>query len=279
MRTIAHLSDLHFGREDPVAVEALLDDLARVRPSLVAVSGDLTQRARVREFEKARAFLARLPWPWLAVPGNHDVPLFDVLRRFVSPLDRFRAYVTPHLEPVFADDELAVVGLSTARSLTWKGGRISWAQMERVRALVCAPDPPRLHVLVAHHPFSPPDRAPRERLVGRAAAALEVFARCGLDLVLSGHLHRNFSGSFHARGHLLGRAVLALHAGSATSDRLRGEANSYNLLRVAGPALEVELRALAGARFGAVEVRRFARTPAGWAPVAWPGAAAAPPAP
>src|SRR5512144_1168606 len=102
MRTIAHLSDLHFGREDPVAVEALLEDLARVRPSLVAVSGDLTQRARVREFERARTFLRRLPWPWLAVPGNHDVPLLDVLRRFVSPLDRFRAYVAPNLEPVYA---------------------------------------------------------------------------------------------------------------------------------------------------------------------------------
>src|SRR5512132_2197917 len=132
MRTIAHLSDLHFGREDPVAVEALLDDLARVRPSVVAVSGDLTQRARVREFEKARAFLARVPFPKIVVPGNHDVPLFDVLRRFVSPLDRFRAYIPPSPDPIHVDAELVVVGISTARSLTWKSGRISHAQMARV---------------------------------------------------------------------------------------------------------------------------------------------------
>src|SRR5512138_939567 len=276
MRTIAHLSDLHFGREDPVAVESLLEDLARVRPSLVAVSGDLTQRARVGEFEKVRTFLRRLPWRWLAVPGNHDVPLFDVLRRFVSPLERFRAYVAADLEPVHVDDELVVVGVSTARSLTWKGGRISWAQMERVRRIVCAPGPARLRVLVAHHPFSPPDRAPRERVVGRAAAALAAFGGCGLDVVLTGHLHRTSSGSLHARGHTLGPAVLALHAGSATSDRLRGEPNSYNLVRVEGRSVEVEIRALARGRFGPIATLRFVRSEGGWSAVAGSEAAAPP---
>ena len=111
MRTIAHLSDLHFGREDPRAVDALARDLDELAPSLVAVSGDLTQRARAREFEKARDFLTGLAGPVLVVPGNHDVPLFDVVRRFVSPLGRYRAFVAEDLEPVHEDEELVVVGI------------------------------------------------------------------------------------------------------------------------------------------------------------------------
>ncbi len=270
MRTIAHLSDLHFGREDPRAVEALLRDLDELAPSLVAVSGDLTQRARAVEFAKAREFLARLPLPKLVVPGNHDVPLFDVVRRFAAPLGRYRAYVSGDLEPTWDDDEVLALGISTARSLTWKAGRISWEQMERLRARFCGDGSGRLHVLVAHHPFSPPARSPRERLVGRAAAALAAFGGCGLDLVLTGHLHREHAGDL--AGHTLTRTVLALHAGSAVSRRLRGEANSYNLVRVRGTRIDVELRVLAGGVFETARTARFLRTESGWAPIGDPPA-------
>ena len=264
MRTIAHLSDLHFGREDPRAVDALARDLDELAPSLVAVSGDLTQRARAREFEKARDFLTGLAGPVLVVPGNHDVPLFDVVRRFVSPLGRYRAFVAEDLEPIHEDEELVVVGISTARSLTWKAGRISVEQMERVRRLLCERPPGPLRVLVAHHPFSPPEANPRERLVGRVGAALAAFAGCGLDVVLTGHLHREYAGDLASPGHTLTRSVLALHAGSAVSRRLRGEANSYNLLRVRGATLEIELRVFTGERFEGTRARRFVRTEEGW---------------
>ncbi|HYD40307.1 MAG TPA: metallophosphoesterase family protein [Anaeromyxobacter sp.] len=264
MRTIAHLSDLHFGRDDPRAVEALVQDLHALSPSLVAVSGDLTQRARRSEFARARDFLARLPFPRVVVPGNHDVPLYDVVRRFAAPLRRYRAYVTDDLSPVHEDEELVALGISTARSFTWKEGRISYEQMEAVRARLCGPGPRRLHVLVAHHPFSPPAAKPRERLVGRVEAALEAFAGCGLDVVLTGHLHRVHAGSLTSRGRALARPALTFHAGSATSDRLRGEPNSYNLLRAEGPRLEAELRVFDGERFRALRSSRYVRTEAGW---------------
>lgn len=265
MTTIAHLSDLHFGREDPRAVEALVVDLAALAPSLVAVSGDLTQRARRAEFARARAFLARLAPPKLVVPGNHDVPLFDVPRRVLSPLGRFRTWVTPDLAPTWEDGDVLAVGVNTARSLTWKAGRVSLAQLEALRAAFCRGDPGRLHVLVAHHPFSPPAGRPREAIVGRAAAALSALAGCGLDLVLTGHLHREFTGDL--AGHTLARGALALHAGSAVSRRLRGEANSYNVVRVDGPRLAVELRVLAAEGFTAARTLRFLRTGAGWVPI------------
>jgi 3',5'-cyclic AMP phosphodiesterase CpdA len=249
-------------------VEALVADLRDLAPSLVAVSGDLTQRARRSEFARAREFLGRVAPPKLVVPGNHDVPLFDVARRFLSPLGRYRTWIEPDLAPVWDDEEVLAIGLTTARSFTWKAGRVSYAQMEALRVRFCGDDPDRLHVLVAHHPFSPPARAPRERIVGRAGAALASLAACGLDLVLTGHLHREYAGDL--AGQTLARSVLALHAGSAVSRRLRGEANSYLLVRVRLPRLEVELRIFTGSAFEPARTARFLRTDSGWAAIGDP---------
>jgi hypothetical protein len=266
VRTIAHLAELRFGREDPRAVGALLRDLAELAPSLVAVSGDLTQRAAIRELARARDFLVRVPAPLLVVPGNRDVPLLDVLRRLARPLERYRAWITRDLEPVFADDELLVLGVSTARSLGWKGGRISWEQLERVQRLAGAAAPGRLRVLVAHHPFAPPVGLPHAPPPGWAEAALSTVAACGVDLVLTGRLHRG-SREVEAPGHTVARGAIALHGGSALSSR-RGEPASYELVRTRGARLEVELRAFTGSRFEPVGASRFTRVAAGWVPLA-----------
>src|SRR4051812_18248336 len=119
MRTIAHISDLHFGRVDPPVAEALVEDLRAVGPALVVVSGDFTQRARRDQFEAAAAFLKRLPMPQLVVPGNHDLPLYDVATRFVRPLRRYRRFISADMRPMFRDDELLVVGVNSARPLSW----------------------------------------------------------------------------------------------------------------------------------------------------------------
>jgi len=133
MRTIVHISDLHFGRHGNVVAEALHECIVKASPDLLVVSGDLTQRARHVEFTAARAFLDRMsPVPMVIVPGNHDVPLYDVVRRFVRPLGRFRRLISPIVEPFFAD-EIAVLGINTARSLAIKSGRISLEQMDKIR--------------------------------------------------------------------------------------------------------------------------------------------------
>src|SRR5437763_2204567 len=143
MRTIAHISDVHFATENPAVVEGLLSDLKTIGPHLVAVSGDLTQRALRSEFAAARAFLERIPFPHVIVPGNHDIPLYDVGRRFLRPLHRYRRFITADLSPSYHDDEIAAVGVNTARSATWKNGRISLAQISALRTLLC-PLPPHL---------------------------------------------------------------------------------------------------------------------------------------
>jgi Predicted phosphohydrolases len=142
MRTIVHLSDLHFGAINEHAIGALIEAVGALRPDVVAVSGDLTQRARAREFTRARAFLGELPSPQIVVPGNHDVPFHNVVARFCFQLSRYRRYITPDLEPfLMVGDDLAIAGLNTARSWTFKGGRVNEEQVTRV-CEGSAPHPP-----------------------------------------------------------------------------------------------------------------------------------------
>ena len=129
MRTLLHFSDLHFGRVDESLVEPLVAAACALAPDLVVVSGDSPRRARRRQFRAARKFLARLPEPRLVLPGNHDIPLRDVLRRFVSPLGRYRGYISRDLAPFYRDEEIAVLGINRARSLTSKYGRINERQI------------------------------------------------------------------------------------------------------------------------------------------------------
>ena len=129
MRTIAHISDLHFGRVDCATLPALTAAITKAKPDVVAVSGDLTQRARSREFAAARRFLDTLPTPQIIVPGNHDIPLYNVFKRWLSPLRNYRRYISDDLAPFYADEEIAILGINTARSLTFKNGRINADQV------------------------------------------------------------------------------------------------------------------------------------------------------
>src|SRR6185436_13055108 len=137
MRTLAHLSDLHFGRVDYTVRDAVVTNLQTLKPDVVVVSGDLTQRARSHQFQEARQFLDALPQPQIVVPGNHDVPLYNFFARFGRPLDKYRRHITEDLQPFYQDDEVAIVGINTARSLTTKYGRINERQIAGARERLC----------------------------------------------------------------------------------------------------------------------------------------------
>jgi 3',5'-cyclic AMP phosphodiesterase CpdA len=266
MRTIAHLSDLHFGRVDPNLIEPLVAAVNEARPDLVAVSGDLTQRARSHQFREARAFLDRLPQPQIVVPGNHDVPLHNVFSRFLQPLEKYRRLVTDDLQPFFADDEIAVVGVNTARSLTIKGGRINELQIAHVKEKLCAYRDEIVKVVVTHHPFDLPEGYGNRDLVGRASLAMPALAECGADLFLAGHLHITHTGHTAKRYKIRGHSALVVQAGTASSTRGRGEANSFNLVRLYHPEISVERIVWQPDRemFAASSVEEFRHTPDGW---------------
>ena len=265
MRTIVQLSDLHFGRIREGVLKPLAGLIETITPDLIAVSGDLTQRAREKEFVAARDFLDGLPFPKIIVPGNHDVPLYDLYARFVKKLDRYRRLITADLEPFYADTEIAVLGLNTARSATFKGGRVNAQQIARIQERLC-PLTGVTKVIVTHHPFDLPQSYPEQVLVGRARMAMTQLADCGVDLFLAGHLHIGLAQAAALRLQLSGHSALMIQAGTATSTRQRGETNSFNVIRIQRPDISVSRLTLRDALgiFVPTGTDYFRHTATGW---------------
>ncbi len=240
MRTIVHLSDIHFGRVDARLVAPLVRTVHEIGPDLVAISGDLTQRARRGQFEQARAFLDRLPAPRLVVPGNHDVPLFNIAARFLDPYGGYRRYIAEDLEPVFEDAEMIAVGLNSARSLPFHGGgRLNETQVARAAARLREAPPAALRIVVTHHPFDLPAGHRDEDLIGRSGMAMAELAAAGADLFLAGHLHVSHVGHTAERYQTPGHSALVVQAGTL-STRGRGEVNTMNVVRLAPARITID---------------------------------------
>jgi 3',5'-cyclic AMP phosphodiesterase CpdA len=280
MASIAHLSDVHFGRHDPAIVAALETWLAERRPDLVVISGDLTQRARVEQYRLACEFIDRLEAAGLdvlAVPGNHDVPLYDIARRFVRPLHRYRRFIDDDLCPYWENDELAVLGINTARSLTIKDGSVSHEQMALIRDCLGSKAGERLGILVTHHPlFAMPlgEEGALTKVARRSGDALIAAAEAGVDLLLAGHFHRSFSKSAREVAENVGPA-LVVQAGTATSTRLRGgEMQSFNWIEARPGGADIQVHAWEGGSFRGGPPARFAYDGEHWHPVNAEAAAA-----
>jgi 3',5'-cyclic AMP phosphodiesterase CpdA len=261
MTRIIHLSDLHFGAHDERLVAAVEDRIVEAEPDLVVISGDLTQRARKGQFEEACGFLSRVRergHEVLAVPGNHDVPLYDVLRRFLSPLTRYRRYIDESLCPHHDLPGATVLGVNTARSLTIKDGRLNREQVEFIRETFARrADVPR--ILVTHHPlFALPvdDSGALGKAVGRQDMALEAIAEAGVDILLAGHNHR---ASTHSARDLATQAgpALVIQAGTATSTRLRDEEQSFNRIDIDGRDVLLTVQTWQGEAFASGDRQRF----------------------
>lgn len=275
---LAHLSDVHFGREDPVIVEGLLRALEETGPDVIVVSGDLTQRARKGQFRQARAFLQSLPRvPQLVVPGNHDVSATNLVDRLARPLRRFRRYITDDLSPFIDHSEVAIAGINTVRLLARKDGRINRAQVALACAQLSQAATGAVRVVVTHHPMDQPLDERKHRLVTRAAMAMAAFSSAEVDLFLSGHLHTGQTVVTSTRHVALGGdsplyAAVVAHAGTAVSTRTRGEANAWNLIdlngRQEGASMSIRQMVwdLDSARFAPGPETLFRRGTKGWSP-------------
>jgi 3',5'-cyclic AMP phosphodiesterase CpdA len=265
MKTIVHLSDLHFGRIDLALVDPLRRAVVDLKPDLVAISGDFTQRARRRQFADARAFVNSLGLNTLVVPGNHDIPLFDFVERLAAPLDRYRRYISADLAPEYQDDEMIVIGINTSRALVFPfgDGRISEQQVDGVVRRLAGVPPALLRVIVTHHPFDLPPGVHERRLVGRNAMAMSRLAAANADLFLSGHLHISHVSHAADRYQIDGHSGLIVQAGTV-STRSRGEQPSFNVLRLQRPEITIERLAWNDGRFSVAAASRYHHNENGW---------------
>lgn len=232
MSSILQISDTHFGTEQPGVVEALLHLAADLRPDLLVLSGDVTQRARISQFKIARNFLKRMPVAdVLVLPGNHDIPLYNILGRLLFPYRNFQRSFGRDMEPQYESHDLLVLGVNTTRPSRHTVGEVSREQIERVSRRLHAAKPEQLRVIVAHQPVRATRDSDIKNLLINHQAAIHAWSEAGADLILGGHVHLP-----HVRPlkevHDLPHTLWSVLAGTAVSRRVRGEVpNSVNLIR------------------------------------------------
>ena len=269
MPKIIHLSDLHFGAHDPVIVTAVEQRLDHENADLVVISGDFTQRAHTDQFREAGEFVERVRGAGhevLAVPGNHDVPLYNVFRRFLSPLTRYKKFIDETVCPFIQIDGAAVLGINTARSLTFKNGHVSHEQMDLIRETFAVTDAHQPRILVTHHPlFALPvgDGPELGHLMDDHQDALTAIAEAGVDLLLAGHNHRASINDASALVHGAGKA-LVIQAGTATSTRVRGEEQSFNRIEIDQHGVRVTVQRWTGSEFHSGDSEMFKRVGDEW---------------
>ncbi len=271
MRTIAHISDLHFGAHEDAVVAALETALGQARPDLIVVSGDLTQRARRSQFAAADAFLRRLEaagFPLVVVPGNHDIPLYNIVRRLLAPLNRYCRMIARGRATLYRDDEIAVLGLFSAHGLTIKDGRLTRMQADHIGEAFRDVPAGALRLLVTHHPLVPlpgDEEGEVNRALRGASRALHAVREAHVHLLMAGHHH---AAAVEIGGPQLSTdpQVMVVQAGTATSHRRRGTPNSFNLIRIASGRLEVDEMTADGGPFATARYYRFTLDERGWKP-------------
>jgi 3',5'-cyclic AMP phosphodiesterase CpdA len=243
MSLLLQVSDTHFGTERAPVVQALLELAAAQRPDLVVLSGDITQRARRAEFAAARRLVERMAAPaTLAIPGNHDVPLFNIAARLLDPYGAYARAFGGDLEPSYEAHDLLVLCVNTTRARRHKHGEVSGRQIERVAQRLRACPPQKLRIVVTHHPMHVPAGSDEGNLLRGHAAAARAWAAAGADLVMGGHIHLPFFRPMSERLPGLARPLWVVQAGTALSHRVRpgAEANSVNVVRTGQGACTVE---------------------------------------
>jgi len=245
--TILQISDLHFGPPYvPEVGQALLDIAPELDVDAIVVSGDLTQRARVKQFAEARAFLDALPdVPRLVIPGNHDVPLYRVDQRMRDPHQLYRKYIHPELNPVLQLDGVTIVGLdSTAPRRAISNGRIHLWQLDLCAQAFSDAPTDAVRIVVAHHHFAPAPDYIHDQTMPKAKRAVARFLELGVEMILGGHLHRAYIGNsldFFPDPHRE-RGIIIVQSGTSTSRRGRGrerERNSFNVINLGRETLEI----------------------------------------
>ncbi len=239
MRRIVHLSDFHFGWSESALAGVLNSTIVGLKPDLTVLSGDFVEHATRSEFEQAHKFVEAVPNPKIMVPGNHDLPFYNYVKRVTQGLSLYREFITKDMMPFYQDEEIAVMGLDTARIWPIRGGSISSLQMAEVEQKLCKLPAGIIRILVTHHPFDLPDEYSARFLVQHSATALKRLACC-LDVLLAGHMHIGASGKVADRFETPNGSLIFSQAGTAISKRYKGERNSLNVIDIERPHIRVQ---------------------------------------
>lgn len=235
MTRILHLSDLHFGTENSAVTAALLRLAQELQPTLHLLSGDITQRARRAQFDAARAFVDKLPGQVLAVPGNHDLPLFNLPARLLNPYGNYRRAFGSQLEPLLETDQLLVLCVNTTRAARHKDGEVSAEQIRRVEGQLRRARASQLRVVMMHHPVRAVEETDVANLLIGREQAVPAWVDAGMDLLLAGHIHLPYQTLL--KGSMAERRAWAVQAGTGISHRVRGSIpNSVNLIEYSSGA-------------------------------------------
>jgi 3',5'-cyclic AMP phosphodiesterase CpdA len=265
MTRIALLADLHFGSVPAGLAEILSESLAKAAPDVIVVAGDLTMRSRTHEFEAGKAWLSTLPAPLMLLPGNHDLPVWNVFERFTNPFARYAKATGAPLMPVFEDARCFILGLNTTASwhphLLWQEGIARRTDVLAARKLLAAAPAGKLRIVATHHPLFKVKQLPRSLPARRFEQALDMLAAENVELLMHGHLHQQYALRCRHRD----RQFLTIGAPTALSSRLRGEPNGWWLIEAGAEdfALTLHTRALENAAFIANPPVRFSRSAAG----------------
>lgn len=269
-RVIMQISDIHLGPYfDHDRGELIVREAHEIQPDLMVVAGDLVMRADFKaQWLDARAFIARLPQPRLIVMGNHDVPQYNQIARYLWPQARYRKYITPELNPVWACADTVVVGLNTARSFTIQDGKLSRRQIAWMEQTLSRYPDHFCKIVVMHHHVLTPSGDRKKRAIVNADLAVAAMDRAGAELVLCGHIHTSFIGNTLEVSANLKQGTIIAQSGTATSTRgrrwMRGK-NSFNVIEIEDQVIRISQRMYLGEakRFVPVSEHVFPRRSAG----------------
>lgn len=231
---------MHFGKLDTTCIEPMLTAIRAVKPHLIVISGDFTQRARVEEFEQAKAFIKNLEHPHIVIPGNHDIrPLYSPISRIADAYDRYKEYISDTLEPGFIDDEIAIASVNTVRRHAIKDGRVNKKQIENLAKWFERIDEKKIKIVITHHPFDLPKGWSDFKLARRAKMAVHRLSEAGIDIYLSGHYHHSSVAHTAERYNIDDYSAIAIQAGTV-SIRQRKEVQSFNLIFIEHPTVRID---------------------------------------
>jgi 3',5'-cyclic AMP phosphodiesterase CpdA len=228
MSVLIQISDTHFGTEQPQVMAALTSLVKQQQPNLVVLSGDITQRAKPKQFLAARSFMDSLQVPFLAIPGNHDIPLLNIWSRLRNPYARHSAAFGSELEPVYSSPDMLVICVNTTHAWRHRHGEVSASQIAHVADVLSRASAEQLRIVVVHQPIAVMRAKDAIHVLRGQAEALAAWSVAGADLVMGGHIHLPYVLPLSG----LARPMWVVQAGTAVSSRVRsGVPNSVNILR------------------------------------------------